>query len=728
MIAEINTYIVHPKMIPFCRCILVLAMKQSNLYNQMQLRCKKNGDNLISFLNQEELDELSNFITSKGRLIHFALGLQGSITKSNIMYRTLLQWTNGRIAFGWRHSKSEQVPKHTRAYQMTHRPLCGHFKNYYMDEIYIESTYCQHNVISSFICERIVKHHENNTILLKTQANITKWKTSGVSVIPCPNQQFTHNFLICDYSTNCYANSKSLSESICAEFELFTCGDGLYSIPYTLVCDLHDDCLDRSDEQFCHFEPCSQNQCSNGHCLDWDHICDGNYHCIGGADEEDCIYRTKDESFDVEYIQPPKIVNLEKSGYFSYNDPLNISDPCPVSHFLCPKSYCLPAFLRCNGVEDCSYGEDELHCEDYQCPGFYRCRGSRICLYKDHLCDAISHCPQMDDERFCHLQCPSQHCLCHGFQFKCHSKFPADTFTNLRYLDAVGTGSSPEDLQHNKQLIFLDLSRGNLQSQSLHGMNFPNLKVFIASNNNITYLPIYVLKSLPSLAYLKLASNPVTVLGLYNDILLEHLDISQTNFDHFNETGIASFYEQNAKLTFLNISGITLNYLPSFSKLYSLQHIDITGVPATYFSKDIFKGLDNLQSIRTSNFKFCCAQLLPSQVLTEYCHSPKDEISSCDSLLRSSVYRVFLWLFCVVAVFGNFASFILRTLLQGKASDAGFPVLVASLALSDCVMGIYLALIGMADHVYSGDYLWKETSWRKSITCQVTRFSQKFDI
>ena len=34
-------------------------------------------------------------------------------------------------------------------------------------------------------------------------------------------------------------------------------------------------------------------------------------------------------------------------------------------------------------------------------------------------------------------------------------------------------------------------------------------------------------------------------------------------------------------------------------------------------------------------------------------------------------------------------------------------VLFTHLALSDCVMGLYLAMIGVADRLYQGTYLWE---------------------
>nr|KAG5686645.1 hypothetical protein BaRGS_013432 [Batillaria attramentaria] len=54
-------------------------------------------------------------------------------------------------------------------------------------------------------------------------------------------------------------------------------------------------------------------------------------------------------------------------------------------HLHCESNYCLPVYVRCNGVYDCVGHEDEADCESYTCPGFYRCRASSVCVHVDHL-------------------------------------------------------------------------------------------------------------------------------------------------------------------------------------------------------------------------------------------------------------------------------------------------------------------------------------------------------
>nr|KAG5700958.1 hypothetical protein BaRGS_034243 [Batillaria attramentaria] len=53
---------------------------------------------------------------------------------------------------------------------------------------------------------------------------------------------------------------------------------------------------------------------------------------------------------------------------------MNSSDSCPETHFRCPgeSNHCLPVFVRCNGVYDCTGHEDEAECDKFTCPGVWR--------------------------------------------------------------------------------------------------------------------------------------------------------------------------------------------------------------------------------------------------------------------------------------------------------------------------------------------------------------------
>ena len=168
----------------------------------------------------------------------------------------------------------------------------------------------------------------------------------------------------------------------------------------------------------------------------------------------------------------------------------------------------------------------------------------------------------------------------------------------------------------------------------------------------------------------------------------------------------------------LNVSSIVVtNVEGGFQQLRNLKVVDLRGSPMSTFPRDVFKGLDILRTVYTDNYKLCCPRILPSDTVN--CYAPLDEISSCEDLLRSGVYRVVLLVFAILTLLGNLINFVYRMFVDRTASSQGYGVFVLHLCVSDFLMGLYLALIGVADRVYLGSYQWNDETWRHSATCSV---------
>lgn len=121
----------------------------------------------------------------------------------------------------------------------------------------------------------------------------------------------------------------------------------------------------------------------------------------------------------------------------------------------------------------------------------------------------------------------------------------------------------------------------------------------------------------------------------------------------------------------LNVSWGAFHTLGSFKTLKRLHTLDLSGSPALVHDSDVFSGLQELSEVHTDNYKLCCHQILPDTMNLQRCYSPVDEVSSCDNLLRSAPYRVFLWLFALVAVLGNGFSFAFRVFKLKNAANTG---------------------------------------------------------
>jgi hypothetical protein len=158
-----------------------------------------------------------------------------------------------------------------------------------------------------------------------------------------------------------------------------------------------------------------------------------------------------------------------------------------------------------------------------------------------------------------------------------------------------------------------------------------------------------------------------------------------------------------------------------FASLQELRVLDVTGCPLTTFPTAMLRALPDLQLVVAYNFKLCCPASLPDGFNTANCLAPADEISSCEALLRSNFYRVVLCVYSGLALLGNLLTFGYR-LYSRSGPSSGYVVFVAHLCVADLLMGVYLAVIGVVDRMYQGNYLWKDGEWKSSHACLTAGF------
>ena len=395
---------------------------------------------------------------------------------------------------------------------------------------------------------------------------------------------------------------------------------------------------------------------------------------------------------------------------------------CPETHFQClDNGCCLPVFLRCNGVHDCPGKEDEGGCGDYTCPGYYRCRGSTVCLHPFYVCDGNFQCPQKDDEQLCGMSCP-EHCVCQGLAFTCTQPFAADLYHGVRYLDAAGSGITPAHLTTNRMLIYLDLSHCNLNSVGI--LKFQNLIRLDLSHNALSEINTGQLYQSLNLRRLSLSSNPIS--SLFGPLLqhtlpldsLEHLDISRVK-NNVLDTDIFELLK-NVQTVNMSFSGIQHFSGSHFHVLKFLHTLDLRGCPVKSFVPNLFKGLSALHTLHVDNYKLCCSQVLPVDFNVNHCHGPQHILSSCYSLLGSSAYRAVVAALTVVGLISHSLSIGVWIFLVKDKHKFRFHVFLMHMTGCDFLMGVHTAIVTIADQVYRGQYVWKDTAWRHSVMCQVS--------
>ncbi|KAL8597276.1 hypothetical protein ACOMHN_051587 [Nucella lapillus] len=617
---------------------------------------------------------------------------------------------------------------------------------------------CKQNLQAAFLCEMSKAGGEAGRGTGGTAVSMPSPSSWGLdNMTSCRHNHTAHTFLACDVTTNCsVASQEEIPKCINAfspPVPFFTCRNQMGRVPYSLVCDFRSDCCDGSDEDFCHFPACdskteyecadgkqvsslpsvfqltstffsfkTEYQCADGkQCVPRQAVCDGPSDCVDSSDELKCWDDLTSEELFSNTVAPPARVDFTGTGAFNVT-PLP-GNTCPHTHFQCPGGgYCLPVYVRCNGVNDCPGKEDEMSCDHYTCPGFYRCRRSPICVHRQHLCDGVFQCPQHDDEWLCNVTCPDT-CHCYGHAFICTAGFTPSHYPELRFADASGTGMNPEDFYNNTKLIHLSVKRCGISM--LKDLNFPNLHSLDLSFNNIEKLHRDQFLLLNNLISLSLAYNMFLSLDslLYSGLKCSNVinvDISGIAIPELSEEIFKSF----SNVEYLNLSSTGLTKLsPSgFQSLKKLRLLDVRGCPMKTFSPGVFDGLRKLDFVYADNYKLCCLADLPEGMDSDHCYAPPDEISSCDALLKADVFRVFLAMYAILTLLGNAGTFVYRVCVEGRGPAEGYEVLVTHLSVSDLLMGVYLAIVGVADRVYYGDYRWHDGAWKHSVACKMAGF------
>ena len=697
------------------KCYRFVRRDVTATWTDANSECIQSSQSLVTLATPNELRRFKDIVVSMRNARRVFIGAQlvdrlGDVS-GKAMYKHLWQWVDGRTAI---------------FFNMTGRkspPQCAHFSP---ESGKFEPKDCRSAYDVDIVCE-ILKR--NSKTVNKAEAGLLSsvsidpdkvvW---NVRVVQCPSGHVTRDFLSCDiqgqcgareYMTSCHSGSVTIA--------MFVCERSRESVHYTLVCDHIQHCEDNTDEGFCQFSPCPMSlfQCQNGQCIGLGQLCDERFDCYDGSDEG-CPKKLK-------FLQlttlPPAALHADVRGP-PFLQQMKDSEECPGTHFQCSQGFCLPIYLRCNGVDDCPNREDEASCESYSCSGYYRCRGSKVCLHADHVCDGVFQCPQSDDELLCEtLACPDV-CHCQGLAFVCTANFSASSYPALRYLDASGSGMAPSDLSANHFLVHLRLSDCRIDVQPM--LTLPNLKHLDLSRNELTHIDIVHFQSLKNLQNLVLSGNPLsaiinTVLSKRSTMVLETINLSGTRLDVFNGSALACC--QNIKT--VNISGSELTTITDegFQSTPLLENLDVRDSPLKDFPSDLLRGLVSLKVVHADNYKLCCEAMLPEDFDLNKCHAKQDLLASCKDLLRSNVYRVFLWLFASLSVVGNVGSFVARLYLSNKGAGLGsFLIFVTNLAMADFFMGAYLAIIGVADQIYRGEYLWYDDQWKTSTVCKVAGF------
>uniref|UniRef100_A0A8C7B7C7 Relaxin family peptide receptor 1 n=1 Tax=Neovison vison TaxID=452646 RepID=A0A8C7B7C7_NEOVI len=413
---------------------------------------------------------------------------------------------------------------------------------------------------------------------------------------------------------------------------------------------------------------------------------------------------------------------------------------CSLGYFPCGNiTKCLPQLLHCNGVDDCGNQADEDNCGDNN--GW----SLQFDKYFVSYYRMTSPYPFETQTSECLVGSVPMQCLCRGLEVDCDE-------TNLRAVPSVSSNVTVMSLQWN---LIRKLPPDGFKK-------YHNLQKLCLQNNKIRSIPIYAFRGLYSLTKLYLSHNRITFLkpGVFEDLhRLEWLIIED---NHLSRISPLTFYGLNSlillalmnnvlthlpdkplcqhmprlhwldfegnhihnlrNLTFISCSNLTvlvmrknkINHLNenTFAPLQKLDEFSLEGIEISNIQQRMFRPLLNLSHIYFKKFQYC--GFAPH---VRSCKPNTDGISSLENLLANIIQRVFVWVVSAVTCFGNIFVICMRPYIRSENKLHAMSII--SLCCADCLMGIYLFLIGAFDLKFRGEYNKHAQLWMESIHCQL---------
>nr|XP_025123761.1 relaxin receptor 1 isoform X4 [Bubalus bubalis] len=449
--------------------------------------------------------------------------------------------------------------------------------------------------------------------------------------------------------------------------------------------------------------------------------------------------------------------------YFAPGSVQNV--PCDLGYFPCGNTTkCLPQQLQCNGVDDCENHVDEDNCGDIngwstQFDRYYGNNYKMPALYPSIVAETSE----------CLVGSAPMQCICQGLELECDE-------INLRTVPSVSSNVTFMSLRRNlirklppnvfkkyHGLQTLCLQNNKIRSVSVYAFRgLYNLTKLYLSHNRITLLKPGVFEDLHRLEWLIIEDNhlnrisPLTFYGLNSLILLVLMNNVLTRLpdkslcQHMPRLHWLDFEGNHVhnlrNLTFISCSNLTvlvmrknkINHLSenTFAPLQKLDELDLGSNKIENLSPHIFKDLkelsqlnlsynpiqtiqanqfDNLVKLKSLYFKrFQYCGYAPH---VRICKPNTDGLSSLEDLLASIIQRVFVWVVSAVTCFGNIFVICMRPYIRSENKLHAMSII--SLCCADCLMGIYLFVIGAFDLKFRGEYNKHAQLWMESIHCQL---------
>ncbi|XP_016830027.1 relaxin receptor 1 isoform X3 [Cricetulus griseus] len=292
-----------------------------------------------------------------------------------------------------------------------------------------------------------------------------------------------------------------------------------------------------------------------------------------------------------------------------------------------------------------------------------------------------------------------------------------------------------EDLHRLEWLIIEDNHLSRISPLTFYGLN--SLILLVLMNNVLTRLPDKPLcQHMPRLHWLDFEGNHIHNLRNLTFVSCNNLTVlvmRKNKINHINEhafTHLQKLYELDLAINRIEIlprnifkdlkelSQLNISYNPiqkievnQFDYLVKLKSLNLEGIEITNIQQRMFRPLVNLTHIYFKKFQYC--GYAPH---VRSCKPNTDGISSFENLLASIIQRVFVWVVSAVTCFGNIFVICMRPYIRSENKLHALSII--SLCCADCLMGVYLFVIGAFDLKFRGEYNKYAQPWKESAHCQ----------
>ncbi|XP_057584006.1 relaxin receptor 1 isoform X1 [Hippopotamus amphibius kiboko] len=269
-----------------------------------------------------------------------------------------------------------------------------------------------------------------------------------------------------------------------------------------------------------------------------------------------------------------------------------------------------------------------------------------------------------------------------------------------------------EDLHRLEWLIIEDNHLNRISPLTFYGLN--SLILLALMNNVLTRLPDKPLcQYMPRLHWLVMRKNKINHLNENTFAPLQKLDELDLGSNKIENLSLHVFKDLK-ELSQLNLSYNPIQKIQAnqFDYLVKLKSLSLEGIEISNIQQRMFRPLMNLSHIYFKKFQYC--GYAPH---VRSCKPNTDGISSLEDLLASVIQRVFVWVVSAVTCFGNIFVICMRPYIRSENKLHAMSII--SLCCADCLMGIYLFVIGAFDLKFRGEYNKHAQLWMESIYCQL---------